>query len=205
MLTILPFGHIRQSHFEELQELFKEYPWLKWDGSMSFGISTTTTLTPSLTSYTHYAEVFEQYENFILHEYHANSIGKLDEFIAQCSKINTPSMTSTSLVKRRIRGKSSPPSYLSSDAIETASSHASMMQNDEIETSASTQISQKISSDVSLRRRTPMKQVIRSGITKSMPFGRNHKLETRDIYIHYACGVEVGKEKRLRNNYVMIV
>ena len=116
--TLLPFGHIRASHLQLLQELVKEYPWLKWDGTMSFGESSTTPLQSSLTGFSHYAEVLKQYEENILREYHAKSVGKLHLYHAHCSMVNMVPTQRTSSLKRRIDQTSFPPPRVSSDGIE---------------------------------------------------------------------------------------
>ena len=61
---------MREAHLQELQELVKEYPWLKLDGAMSFGMSSNTNFTSSLTSFSHYTAVLEQLEHDIVCEYH---------------------------------------------------------------------------------------------------------------------------------------
>ena len=120
--TLLPFGHIRASHLQLLEELVKEYPWLKWDGSMSFGTSSTTLLQSSLTGFSHYAEVLKQYEENILREYHAKSVGKLHLYHAHCSLVNMVSIPRTSSLKRRIDQTSFPPPRVSSHGIQRVTS-----------------------------------------------------------------------------------
>ena len=116
-LTIVPRGYVNEYHADMLKNLFEQYNWLRFDGSMAFGCCASSMCPLSMQTYGHTREMIAQSQQHMILEYLAMREGTLQEFysLTACTGSSAQNHSSTKNlstekkpVKRRFRIKTTP-------------------------------------------------------------------------------------------------